>query len=149
MKIAILFTVLAILLLAGCQPQAGSTTTQAATTAEAPTTTSAPVTRATTTTAATTTMATTTTAAPTSDIVLIDDLTVQPDMLEITAGSEVLFKVSGVRPQKIIISLEKDTVAQSERLEDGDAFTFVFEEAGTYEWRSVFSGAVRGTVVVS
>ena len=148
MKIAILFTVLAILLLAGCQPQAGSTTTQAATTAEAPTTTSAPVTRATTTTAATTTMATTT-VAPTSDIVLINDLTVQPDMLEVTAGSEVLFKVSGTRPQKLIISLDKLTVAQSDRLEDGDAYTYVFEEAGTYEWRSVFSGAVRGTVVVS
>lgn len=156
MKIKYLFVLLTILLVVGC-------TTEAPETVEEETEESTQTVEEKTIEAAETT---TEVVAGDEQIVLIKGpKAIEPSILTVGVGTTVTWKNvdffdSDTSDEEIEEIDEKDrpgrahTIAEwngafrSERLEPGDHFSFTFEEAGTYEYRSITAPGARGIITV-
>ncbi|MEA3430815.1 MAG: plastocyanin/azurin family copper-binding protein [Nanoarchaeota archaeon] len=68
----------------------------------------------------------------------------------IEAGATVTWLNKGETKHKILIKNEaKENVDSSENLDMDDEYSYLFEEAGVYDWVSgPFAGFVRGTITV-
>lgn len=90
----------------------------------------------------------------TGDLVLIKGpKAIEPSELTVGVGSTVtwknedwLDKDAGTGRAHIIA--EWNNYFRSERVQPGETFSFTFEEAGTYEYRSITTPGARGTIIV-
>jgi len=144
MKAIHIIAILAILLLVGCAKQAATTPTTPG--SQTPTTPAAPETPATT--PQETAVPETPVAAPAGpeEVIMLSDRAAQPVDVKVAVGGSVTFKNTAAnRPHVILI----DELGQrSTRLEEGNTFTFEFDKAGTYAYRDLWIGSLRGTITV-
>ncbi|MBW3003489.1 hypothetical protein KY328_04260 [Candidatus Woesearchaeota archaeon] len=67
----------------------------------------------------------------------------------VEAGATVTWVNKGEVKHKIQVKLGKEILESSEMLEEGDEYSYTFEEAGDYSWLSgPYAGIVKGTVTV-
>ena len=67
----------------------------------------------------------------------------------VEAGATVTWEIKGDTKHRIQVKLDKEVLESSEILEDGDSYSYTFDEAGEYAWLSApYAGIVRGTVTV-
>jgi plastocyanin len=142
MKAIHIIAILAILLLVGCAKQAATPDAQTpvANTPSTPAanTPSTPQDNA---------QATTPTVpAGPSEMITLSDRAAQPADVKISVGGSVTFKNTATnRPHLIIVD---ELGERSTRLEESGTFTFTFDKAGTYTYRDLWIGSLRGTITV-
>ncbi len=71
-----------------------------------------------------------------------------PETLEVSVGTTVTWTNQDTAPHTVTSEPAGD-VFNSGKLDQGDTFSFTFEEAGTYEYYCEYHANMKGTVVVS
>lgn len=151
MKLRYLFVLLTILLVIGCTTKAPETTETPTTpeqtpAAETPTVQEQP--------SAPETPATETQISPGGDLILIKGpKAIEPSELKVSVGATVTWKNEDYMDKeegtgRSHVIAEWNDYFRSGGLRPGEMFSFTFDKAGTYEYRSVTTPGARGTIIV-
>ncbi|RLE39425.1 hypothetical protein DRJ17_00550 [Candidatus Woesearchaeota archaeon] len=82
-------------------------------------------------------------------MVITSGKVIEPREITIKVGESVVFKNNNDAPHILRVATpDAIEIVRSKRLMPGDVFEYVFEKAGIYYIRDVFSGSVNAQVIV-